>query len=143
MKFFNVGAHDLCALERAGQEPAQKSDRIQVRLYVALEGRQQASEDFKRVSTHLCDEIMFGNRVLIMNSPLTWYWGEYSGLFENKRVKTCVFSADTFALAEAEAESFARVELEKLYKALDIRAEALRQAEDEADEKEDEDDVEK
>ena len=105
-------------LKRLGQQPPHKGDGVMVEAMIMLPAKDQ----------QLLPEIQFESRVELGGSSLYSVWGApYSDDF---RYCARTFVAPKWSQAFAEAETWARGELQKLADALAARARALQEAED-------------
>jgi hypothetical protein len=106
-------------IARAGQQPPKEGDGVVVEAALYLPAEE----------TYLDSRIQFGHRVEVAGSTLHCYWGVASKK-EDFRYCTREFVAARWSEAFAQAEAWARGELQKLADALAARARALQEAED-------------
>ncbi len=119
-----VTEYDEYIVERVGQRDADESDGVQVKLTIAL--RRTAAEDWR-----IDPKIRFGRRVEIAELNLFSMWGsEGPGRSADWRTVTRAFSAQRWSEAMDKAQNYAVSELLKLKSALDTRAKALIDAEE-------------
>jgi hypothetical protein len=105
-------------LERVGQQAPAKGDGVVVEATIMLPARDQL----------LIPEIRFEHRLKLAESSLYAMWGGPHSADWRHTAKT--FTATKWSQAFAEAEAWARGELQKLADALAARARALQEAED-------------
>ena len=105
------------AVERVGQQPPGQGDGVVVLAQVMLPALEHGS---------LIYEIRFGKRLKVAGESLDFNWGAAG---DGYRYRTEEFVATKWSDAFAEAEAWARGELQKLADALARRAEALKNAE--------------
>ncbi len=115
-----VTEFDTYTIERVGQRDADESDGVQVKLAIAL---RTAEEDWR-----IDPKIRFGRRVEIADLNLFSNWG--TGGSDKWRTTTRTFSAPKWSKAMDKAQNYAVTELLKLKSALDTRAQALIDAEE-------------
>jgi hypothetical protein len=97
-------------IERQGQEHPSRGDRVSVYGSIEFPGRE------------ISERLRFGNRVLVMGTGLDRYWGYRSPEFLRR---TREFFSDTWAKAEKAALEHCEMELQKLIDALEVRHQAL------------------
>jgi len=105
-------------LERVGQQPPHEGDGVVVKATIMLPARSQL----------LLPEIQFDRRLEIAGAPLYCGWGFTHSV--DYRCMSETFISAKWAEAFANAEAWARGELQKLALALAARAKALEEAED-------------
>ena len=101
-------------VERSGQESPAKGNKVVVSATLTLSG----SND-----TSLSDEICFG--IEVFGERLHSYWGRGRGLTNNDRSKTKTFSGVRFREIFREAEEYCLSEISKINELLEVRHQAL------------------
>ena len=100
----------------AGQAPAHKSDLVRVKAYVHLPTGKNTSQ--------LPEDLVFGPRVFCCGEDLNRIWGHWDAK-RKSRYRSKVFEGTTWKEAKAEAEAWARTEVNKLKTAIRARRQAL------------------
>lgn len=116
----------LIEIRRRYQQLADEGDLVecQVALYLPTQGNVPGGY------ISLDSRIRFGERVHVFCDRLDGMWGEWQNQ-QPFRYKTASFVAETWKQAFADAEAYAREELQKLIDALEKRRQALIDAEKE------------
>ena len=101
-------------VERSGQELPTKSNKVVVKATLLLDSAKDTS---------LSDEICFGFDVF--GESLYSYWGRGLSLTNDDRAKTKTFSGVRFRELFREAEEYCLSEIRKINEALEVRHQAL------------------
>jgi len=111
-------------VERDGQELAHRGDRVQVKATVGFPIKESYLESY----------ICFGVRVILMGEYLYGSWGKCDSVNTSIRTKSEFFIADTWEGCFSAALAFLSKEEAVLQKAIDVRKQALIDAENPASE---------